>query len=58
MSNKDLPAVKDIRQRDGAVTAPSVQGVMVINEDDEVVGCSLVEHLGGGVVVARHLGSM
>ena len=58
MSNKDLPAVKNIRQRDGAVTAPSVQGVVVIDEDDEVVGCSLVEHLGGGVVVARHIGGV
>jgi len=56
MRNKDLPAADDLLERDGAVLAPVVYGLHVIDKDDEVVMLALVEHLGHGVVSARHCG--
>lgn len=56
MSHEDLPPVQNIAQWDAAVILPLVQDLDVIDEDDEIVGVTLVEDLGGGVVGARHVG--
>jgi hypothetical protein len=56
MSNEDLPPVQNIAQWDAAVILPLVQDLEVVDEDDEVVGATLVEDLGGGVVGTRHFG--
>ena len=53
MSNEDLPAVQHVSQGDGAVLAPLFENLHVIDEDDEVLGGTLVEDLGGGVVGAH-----
>lgn len=54
VGREDLPAVQHIRQRNGTVLAPVVEGLGVVDEDDEVIGGALVEDLGGGVVGTRH----
>lgn len=55
MGDKDLPAVQHVSQGDGAVLAPLFEDVHVVNEDDEVLGGTLVEDLGGSVV-GTHFG--
>jgi hypothetical protein len=52
--NKNLPTAHDLGQGDGAILAPVLGGGDVIDENDEVVGVALVDHLGGGVVSASH----
>lgn len=54
MSQKDLPAVQHIAQRDAAVRLPLLQDLEVIDEDDKVVGATLVEDFGGRFVGTSH----
>lgn len=56
VSHEDLPAVHHIAERDAAVVLPLVQDLQVVHEDEEVVGATLVEDLGNGIVGTRHLG--
>ena len=55
MSDKDLPTVQHVGQGDGAVLAPLLEDLHIVDEDDEVLGGTLVEDLGGGVV-GTHIG--
>lgn len=54
MSHKDLPSIENISQWDAAVAPPLLQDIQVINENNEVLGFTLVEDLGGVIVGARH----
>lgn len=45
MSQEDLPAVHHIAEGDAAVVLPLLQDGEVVNEDDKVVGATLVEDL-------------
>lgn len=56
MSHKDLPAVQHIAQRNAAVRLPLLQDLEVIDEDDKVVGATLVEDFGGRIVGPSHFG--
>jgi hypothetical protein len=55
VSHKDLPPIQHISQWDATVTLPLLQGLEVIDEDDKVLGATLVKDLVGVVVGARHL---
>lgn len=54
VSHEDLPAVEDIGQSDAAVVLPFLEDLKVVNEDNEVLGATLVVHLRGGIVSTRH----
>lgn len=54
VSYEDLPAVQHIAKGNAAVFLPLVQDVKIVNEDDEVVGATLVKDLGNGIDGTRH----
>jgi hypothetical protein len=54
VSDKDLPAVQDVRKSDAAVILPFLEDVKIVDEDNEVIGLALVEDLGSGVVTTSH----
>lgn len=54
MGDKDLPAADDLSERNALVVLPVLDGLDVVDEDDEVLLLALVVDLGLGVVAASH----
>lgn len=59
VGDEDLPAVDDLRQRDGLVLLPVLNGLVGVDEDDKVIILALVVDLGLSVGTARrHCGGV
>ena len=56
MSDKNLEAADDLRQRDRSIILPLLDCLHVVDEDDKVVLLALVVHLRLVSVSARHDG--
>lgn len=54
MSHEDLPTVQNFSEGNAAVTLPLLEDLKVIDEDNEVIGATLVEDLVGGFVSTGH----
>lgn len=54
MSDEDLEAGDNLGQRDGAVALPVLDGLGIINKDDEILVRALEEDLGLSSVSTRH----
>jgi hypothetical protein len=55
VSQENLPAVQDIGEGNAAVVLPLLEGLKVVNEDDEVVRATLVEDFGSSFVSTSHV---
>lgn len=54
MSHEDLPAVQNFSEGNTAVALPLLEDLKVIDEDNEVIGATFVENLGGCFVSTGH----
>lgn len=54
MSDEDLPAVQNFSEGNTTVALPLLEGLKVIDKDNEVIGATLVEDLVGGFVSTGH----
>ena len=55
MRNEDLVGRDEVGQGDGLVALPLLEGLDVVDEDEEVLGAALVVDLGRGGCALDHL---